>query len=68
MSDTRLYWQHVKTGKIYYKICEAQLESNPTQHMIIYKSVENARELPWARPEQEFYDGRFVPVPTFIAS
>lgn len=54
-------WLHESTGRIYEKICEAQLEKDPTKRVVIYR-LYGSIELPWARDEFEFYDGRFTPV------
>lgn len=54
-------WRHEKTGRIYRRICEAALESDPTVRMVVYQ-LEDSAELPWARNEFEFYDGRFTPL------
>lgn len=55
---------HVKRGSTYSKIGVAELQSfSPVVEgvpLVIYKSIKDGRL--WARPEQEFNDGRFIPI------
>jgi Lar family restriction alleviation protein len=51
-------WRHKKTGGIYCLIIESQLESDPDESMVTYRSVDKPG-LIWTRPALEFYDGRF---------
>jgi len=40
---------------------QAQEPARPGAHLLIYRAVDDERL--WARPREEFLDGRFVPVP-----
>jgi hypothetical protein len=52
-------WQHVKTGGIYTVIGECRIEAiNAPAYL--YRSAEG---VVWARPKDEFLDGRFEPLP-----
>jgi len=45
-------YQHYKSG-IYDLVCEAKLESNPEQILLIYRSPEGET---WARPIEAFFE------------
>jgi len=45
-------YRHYKGG-IYDWVCEAKLESDPEQALVIYRSPEGAT---WARPREVFFE------------
>lgn len=56
-----MQYRHYKGG-IYEWVCEAQLESDPTVTLVIYRSPEG---MTWARPREVFfekvlYEGKLV--------
>jgi hypothetical protein len=59
MSDYKV--KHLKRGTTYTVIGRAELQSGfdcaEGQCLVVYQGVDGKL---WARPEQEFHDGRFV--------
>lgn len=55
------FWRHKKTGSVYYITGFCTLEAtNKTAVLYIEEEAdEGAEELPWARDQDEFLDGRF---------
>lgn len=56
-------WCHVKTGLVYMLVGRAIREADGSP-LLLYRSRDDGPSaIPWARPEAEFMDGRFVPLP-----
>lgn len=54
-------WLHLKSGGVYSVICEAENEADLTL-LVVYKALHDNRI--WARPKEQFLDGRFVKMNT----
>ncbi len=53
-------YKHVKTGGIYTIEGECRLEAT-NRPAILYRGKDGVL---WARDKEEFFDGRFIPIPT----
>jgi hypothetical protein len=56
-------WRHVKTGHDYVILGQCRLEAT-NRPGILYRRVNGEDVMTWARDEEEFCDGRFIPVST----
>lgn len=61
LPEGKTIWRHKKRGTTYDIVGKGELQINDDWHdgteLVIYRSREDGRL--WARPEREFYDGRF---------
>ena len=52
-------WRHVKTNNVYQVICCAMEEKQGGAYFVVYTRVGGLDITNWARPKDEFLDGRF---------